>query len=363
MRPLSCLAFWLLVACGHSKPAENVNAPTSVQLAAPSRAVHLRAAFDRDPSTYIGRFLPDGIKPEDIDENAATPTGCSKFIKPRIVDAMQDVDETIYVSKQSEASLGLAPIAALSAGEQSQRAVRVRYRTVRKLQSDIDADGLMSCCRADPTQCTGTIIGEFIMGSGSILQRDETQSRIGVDGQEPKGLMAHASSSSGQGWRSANSFDDVYFAFLTTATPVRLAASPSLSASDCSWCENLPKRLDGKYFCGLSADASSEAQARELALRDARVQAVRFVGESIVAQSTRRQSLQRGLLEDERFVASASEGLARHVKDEVWCKAETVPSPEGLMYRTKVLAFIANGDVADAASHLEPLLENSAAPQ
>lgn len=343
----------ILAGCGQAKPTETPTAPTSVLLPAPSRAIHLRAAFDRDPTTYLGRFLPDGIAPEAVDENAAIATSCSKYIRPRVVEAAQDMDESMYLSKQSNASLGFAPIASISGGQESLRAARVRYRVIRKMQGDIDADGLVACCRTDPRQCTGRIIGEFIMGSGSILQVDETRDHIGASGIVPQGANLAAAHDSQDGWRKVNEFENVYFAFLTTATPTPLIADTPTTAADCSWCDTLPQRLDGSYFCGISTEAASEAGARDMAMLHARIQAVKFVSETVVSTSVSRQSLRQGRVEDEQRIAAAAQGIARHVKDEKWCRAEAVPTPEGMRYRTKVLAFIAKSDLESAASLIE----------
>ena len=125
----------LLAGCAQSKPTKSPGTLTTIQLPEPSRAIHLRATFDKDPAVYIGRFIPDGIKAEDIDENAATITSCSKFIKPRTVEANQNMDEMMYVSQQTKASLGIVPLANISAGQQAQQSVRVRYGIVRKIQS------------------------------------------------------------------------------------------------------------------------------------------------------------------------------------------------------------------------------------
>jgi len=349
----------LLAGCAQSKPTKSPGTLTTIQLPEPSRAIHLRATFDKDPAVYIGRFIPDGIKAEDIDENAATITSCSKFIKPRTVEANQNMDEMMYVSQQTKASLGIVPLANISAGQQAQQSVRVRYGIVRKIQSDIDPDGLMQCCRADPSQCTGTIIGEFLMGSGNVQQLSSEQDQVAANAVAPQGIDVGATSGSEKGWRTVNTFRDVYFAFLTSATPLSLTKSASTTLeADCSWCENVPRRLDGTYFCGISPDSPSEAQARDLAMRNARVQAVKFLSESVTSTSSTKESLLKGVLEDEQSVTAAAQGVAKHVKDEKWCKSQLVPTPDGQRYRAKVLAYIANADTQAAASQVEQVLQN-----
>jgi hypothetical protein len=56
-----------------------------------------------------------------------------------------------------------------------------------------------------------------------------------------------------------------------------------------------------------------------------------------------------GYLEDESVIRTVSEGLAEKVKDERWCPAETQESPEGILYKTKVLAFFPEAAQQEAA--------------
>jgi hypothetical protein len=321
-------------------------APTSIQIPPPSRAIQLRASFDTDPSVYVGRFVPDGASPSEIDENAGMVTRCSKFVHPKVVDSHQEMEETMYVSHKVAVSLGI-PVAGVSASRDNGDTVRVRYTITRKVQSDIDADGLVACCRAEPSQCTGKIIGEFLMGSGDILQTRDDSESLGGHATTPQQIQAGGTFASSSGAKKLSSFKDVYFAFLTTATPVAGGVQASDSA-DCSWCDKVPGSLDGTYFCGLSGDASSEAEARDQAMRNAREQVVKFLSESITVASVS-QILDRAL-SDTSVVKTASSGIASHVKDQRWCKAEHVASPDGEKVRTKVLAFLPKEDAQSARS-------------
>jgi hypothetical protein len=303
---------------------------TSLQMPAPSRAVQLRASFDKDPSVYIGRFVPDSVADGDVDENTAMVTRCSKYIKPKYVETDQVVDETMWVSHKAAASLGLPTIASAHASAESRDEVRVKYSLTKKVQSDIDADGLAQCCKADSSQCSRRIIGEFLLGSGDVLLTAKDAQSLTGEVETPKPISASASYGADEAWRKKTSFKDVYFAFSTETTS--LAATPSTPASaatDCSWCDSIPGSLDGKYFCGVSPAASDESASRALALRAAREQVVDYLGQSVPGSAS---------LSDKDVRATAADGIASLVKDERWCR-ERIPTPEGEKVRSKVLAF------------------------
>ena len=42
-------------------------------------------------------------------------------------------------------------------------------------------------------------------------------------------------------------------------------------------------------------------------------------------------------------------GIAAQVKDQKWCRPERTDSPNGKLYKSKVLAFFPSGDTKDAA--------------
>jgi hypothetical protein len=337
----SLLASFTLVsfaACGGATPPANIPAgATSLRLPPPSRNIQLRAAFDKDPSVYIGRFVPDSVAPGDIDENAAVVTRCSRYIKPKSVDTQQDMDETMYVSHKASTALGLPIVASITASSESRDQVRVKYSLTKKIQSDIDADGLAQCCKADASQCTKTIIGEFLLGTGDVLQSARDTDKASADVHVPKPLSANADYKSDDAWKKTTSFKDVYFAFLTEAAPMSLG-SVAAAPNDCSWCDTLPGSLDGKYFCGVSPTVPEESAGRTLALRAAREQVVQYLGQTISVKSTTTSNALAKALDDHEVVKAASEGIASQVKDEKWCR-EKVPSPDGEMVRSKVLAF------------------------
>ena len=345
----------LALACGApgARPGA-VPTPTGMNLPPPTRGIQLRVSFDKDPSVYVGRFIPDTIAPGDIDENVATTTRCSKFVKPKTVDTDQKMEETMFVSRNASAALGIPVVGKLEGSMVSHNRVRVRYSITRKIQSDVDADGLAQCCKADPSQCSGKMIGEFLMGTGDVLQSTSDTEQVGAAVTTPHQIQASASAGSDDGWKKTTSFKDVYFAFLTQATPIGLAGG-SAAANDCSWCDTLPGSLDGRYFCGVSGDAVDESSARTLAMRAAREQVVQYLGQAITVKSATISSTLTGALQNHDVVATAAEGIAAQVKDEKWCK-ERVPTPDGEKVRARVLAFYprtaedaGRGAVAEAA--------------
>jgi hypothetical protein len=339
----------LIAACGGTQdPVAHAPQPSTLTNVVPSRNIHLRATFDDDPTAYVGRFVPDGAKNEDLDENGATTTRCSKFFKPKVVNTNQEMDEVMYVSRQAAASLGIVPVASVTASTGTSSTLRVKYTITKKIQVETDAEGLDACCKADAKQCSGTIIGEFVMGSGEIMQASSADDSVHGSGITPK-VKGGADYKDSTSWKRVSTFKDMYFAFQTTATMGRLAAGDTNAKSDdCSWCDTLPGSLDGKYFCGVSPDAPSESMARDLAMRNAREQTVKFLGEYLTTQSRTTSSL-KGILDDQQFVTAAAQGLASRVKDEKWCKAEQVPTPDGAKYRSRVLAFFPNAQTQGAA--------------
>jgi hypothetical protein len=257
------------------------------------------------------------------------------------------MDEVMYASKQATASLGIVPIGGVTGSAGAATTLRVKYTITKKVQVIPDAEGLDACCKADAKQCSGEIIGEFYFGTGEILQAVNQQKSASASGmyQQVKGGADYKDALD---WKKVSQFHDMYFAFQTGKTPLGLAGAEA-SASDCSWCDKLPGSLDGKYFCGVSVDAPSESMARDLAMRNAREQAVKFLGEYVTTASATTSSATKGILEDKQLVTALAEGVASRVKDEKWCKAEALPTPEGQKYRSRVLAFFPDAQSKAAA--------------
>jgi hypothetical protein len=340
------VATLVLAGCGPSTTPPDAPKPTSI--AQPTRSIHLRASFDDDPTTYIGRFLPDNVSEGDLDENLGAVTRCSAFIKPKVVNASQELDELMYASRSAGGSLGIPVVAKITGESDSQAALRVKYSIAKKMQAEVDAAGLDRCCKEQPDQCTKRYIGEFVSGSGEVFQaatRDASTEAEGATRQVTGDFEMKDSSS----WRKVTGFKDMYFAFQATASMSGLAASTPSTDADCGYCDNLPSSLDGKYFCGLSPDAPSEAMSRDYAMRNAREQVVKYLGEYVTSKSETAATLMKGYTEDAQKVTAMSEGLASRVKDQKWCKAQTTSTPEGQKYRSRVLAFVANDQLKSAA--------------
>ncbi len=336
-----------LLACGGGVTAPV--APTQGTLVMPTRGIHLRASFDDDPRTYVGRFIPDGVKESEIDETAAVATRCSPFIKPRMVNANQEIDEVMYASQKVSGALGILVVGQVNASHEDINALRVKYVVSRRMQSEVDAEGLERCCRDQPDQCSKRYIGGFVMGSGQIYEQAGAVNQAGA-GASVHGVSAEVEVKDSVAWKRVSTFKDMFFAFQAGAGMGQLAVSTVGGADDaCGWCDMLPSSLDGKYFCGVSADAPSESMSRDYAMRNAREQVVKYLGEYLSTQSKTQSSLLRGYTDDVQLLSAGAEGLASRVKDQKWCKPQTTNTPDGARYRTRVLAFLPNDQLQGAA--------------
>ena len=71
----------LLSACGGGAANAPVICPRADFVIPPAKpGLHLRVAFDDDPSDMIGRFLPNGLQLGEIDESQGMQTRCSRYI-------------------------------------------------------------------------------------------------------------------------------------------------------------------------------------------------------------------------------------------------------------------------------------------
>ncbi len=314
----------------------------------PDQSIFLRASFDDDPSTYIGRFLPDQLSPSQIDENEAMATRCSAFITHKEIKASGTYDEYYNASTNLGLAVGSPGLGGGNLGVGDTSTVRVRYDLTRKMRAEIaDQAGFDQCCAAAPDQCPDFIIGEFFFGTGHVFQAVGAQSDFDADGVSPT-LMAEVDFKDEVVWKRQSNFDEVYFAFRKQR--VRNASqAASADPDDCSWANNVPSSLDGKFFVGVSSPATNEADARDLAMRNARAQVVRFLGEYITSASITNSSAVEGYLQDEKVITAVAEALVSRVKDQRWCPAETLETPKGLMFTTRVLAFFPEADKKEAA--------------
>ena len=354
-----------VAACGGGDAAAPTpKAPTgetgsSLQRVTPSRNLHLRAAFDADPSIYVGRFVRAGQDGADLDENRASKTVCSKHFTLREVPVSQEVDELVYASSQATASLGvITPTAIVSPSGSSARGsvLRVHYTIKKKIQVDSDPDLLKACCAKNPGDCTDLVVGEFLQGSGEIYRVAETSDEGALSVGVPP-VAAKASFSDASQWKKVQSFKDAYFAFLPVATGTvdhgavdAAAAEAKRKEESCEFCRNIPQddTQKGLYFCGVSSPAAEESAGRAAAMQNARIQVVKHLGEQIATKTTSLSSTAKGLISDAHFAETVAKGLATRVKDTKYC-AEKDNNPEHTSVY-KVLAYIPNDALAEAAA-------------
>ena len=137
----------LLAGCG---PGKTSPVPKTMSMA-PNSNVHLRNAFDMDPSTYLGRFVPDGQTA--LDETAAMPLTCSQHITHRRVEGGGvRMTELLEISADASARLGIPIIASASGSGSSKQIVRVSYELTGKLIAEIaDPNAFEDCCKAHAT--------------------------------------------------------------------------------------------------------------------------------------------------------------------------------------------------------------------
>jgi len=353
----------VLAACatrGQTKNGAPVELAQLVERVSAGRSnFFMRSTIDTDPSIYLGRFVPhEGSF--DVDDAMAMQTSCSQFISYRNVGGGGvQYDEYFNASKSAAAGLNaplldtlglnLGMTGAYSGGS----VVRVRYTLTGKMVATIvDTDAFAECCEEGPGRCTGLYLGEFIEGTGEIMSYAGSASGFKAGGGAKEGTLG-VEIRDGMKWQRSVKFDNpVYFAFKTTAVPPDLYQT----FEECgSWTTQLPRSNRGEYFVGLSDIVDSERIARTQAQRDARVQVVRYLGEAIQAGSIEVTSTGGAVsnlssrLDQEEFIETAATGVAELVKDRCWC-IEAHPTPAGVKYEAKVLAFLPQQQQQQAAA-------------
>ncbi len=312
----------------------------------PTTNLHLRAAFDTDPSVYLGRFLPDDATTPD--ESAARKTACSQYVSVRQVGGGGvEYDEVFESSSAAAMGLGIPKTEITLGGKSGQSAsLRAKYTLTTKMVADIsDPVAFASCCRQSPTECTGRFVGEFIEGTGSIWAAKSSS----AEGSVLKALQAvgfEVEARNGVSWSRSRSFPQpVYFAFRVTDVP----------QVDCKALVNNPPKSDkGWYFGAVSEPLPSEKIARDAAMSGAREQAVKYLGEAIATGSVSTTAIggnagaATARFQDEQFVRRAAEGIARFVKDELSC-VEQSPSVDGPRYTVRTLAYMPATALDEAA--------------
>ena len=327
----------VLAACGTTRPpAPEVTMPGPVRLRAPDNSLYVRASFDDDPTSYVGRMLPAGLAATEVDEGAAFQSRCSKFVAYKSVKASGTFEQRFNASSGVKGSLGVAGVGGVSGSSGAEAGLLVKYALTQKLIGEVkDPDGFFQCCKAAPEQCTERMIGEFLRGTGTVAQYAGSADEVKAGGSY-KMANAALEYKDGAAWKRVTTFEDVYFAFKTTATG---AGAKAGGVCTTDWARRIPSSLDGQYFVGVSPGTGSESQAFELALRDARKQVIRYLGEAIRSRYTETSRAVEGLFDDETLVEASAEGVASLVKDECRGDVETTPTPDGLRHVARVLAF------------------------
>ncbi len=340
------------VGCGGVERVRRQGRDLGALVRPTNQTVFLRSSFDDDPSTYLGGMLKNGLKPSEIDETRGFRSRCAKYLKTKVVNSNMMFTQVFNAADSVKASLGVAQLGNISGGASSDEGLLVTYKLKRKMLVEFeDEDRFHQCCEAAPDQCTEKMVGEFMFGNGTISQFAGA-AEGGSAGGSYGGVDADITIKNGAQWKRVVQFDSVYFAFRTR--DVRGAQTAGGTCGK-NWVNSIPSSLDGKYFVGISPGAATESQARELARRDARKQAIRFLGEELKMEYSEHSQAVAGVFDDESFVKAAAAGVARRVKDRCWADIEVQRMPEGPSYIARVLSFFPKAD--EQAAKVETLQE------
>lgn len=344
------LASAVTVSCGGPQdPNPTINyEQMGPNLKGPRQGVFLRASFDDDPSHFIGRFLSNELKGDEIDENRGIQTQCSNFVTYKEVRAAGNFDEYYNSSTEVTANLGITPNVAEAMGSgdgkfghESGTSIRVQYNIKKKLVAHVeDPAGFEACCNAAPGNCTDRFIGEFWLGDGSIYEKAGRATGGEANATLPQG-QGGIEVADGWAWRRGTTFEDIYFAFRVMDRKEK---------DDCGWVDQLPKSDSGQFFVGISPPSPTEDIARTMAMRHARTQVVQYLGETIISATTSTSGVVGGYANNQNVVNTVAEGIASFVKDDRYCKAEQQETPEGTKYVTRVLAFFPQEKVKEATT-------------
>jgi hypothetical protein len=334
-------------------------------------SLFLRATPDGDASSIIGTFVDDDIPDAQIDETRLRVTRCSKFINKKVIPAQGRFKQVVAASANAAAKLGVKGIADIDFGGSRGSAMLVYYDVLEKMQADVDVDNLSRCCADAPGECAKRYISSAVMGQGGYYAATESATNAGADVEIPENVPIDISAvyHDSLKWERRAQFKRQYFAFSFQHLGGSNGASSSSSsgavgASDCAWASNVPTDLDGQYFVGVSNPLPSEKLAREDAMRDARDQVVKYLGEWLTesSTSTETKSLLSAALDETTTKQAISQGLARMVKDRKWCGPSTSTTVNGPMQAMKVLAFFPNGErTAASRIALESLIASKKA--
>lgn len=316
---------------------------------APPTAMILRASFDDDPSTYMGRMVPNEVEPHQLDENLATPSLCKKYISHKTMRSSMSKDENLIATSSVGASLGYESIAKISAGYKGSVTLRAKYKTTQKMMAyikDEDAPKMFKCCLKAPDQCTKRMLGTYVRGTGRIYQAVGSAAEFKAGGSATKIVADGDVELKGKyAWKQLTEFEDVYFAF----RPIGGIPAPPPIPPCSSWQLEKPVSPLGEYFVGISQKAVSEQQAVRNAMFDARRQVVSFLSTFVSTSVSQSAKLMEGVLKDTDVAKAAAQGVASRVIDLTRCPMETEATPKGTLYKARVLTFFPNSEKKAAA--------------
>lgn len=356
-------------ACKGSKPDPPMPVDPGKQwsaVSAPRKNVFLRASFDQDPRHLVGRFMRVGSDESDLDENRSVQSKCTKYVQSREVRANQRVVEMFNSSNDVKVGLGFNPAkfagleknpyvpeVGADVGNQKGSDLVVDYTVTRKLISEVtDPEAFEKCCDSDSRACSNLYIGEFLAGSGSVYVRSGRVTDVGVDAGM-KGVSADVKVHDGWSWTKSTSFEDSFFAFRVYDTYL----IPE------NWTHEIPERAGGQFFVGISPEVATEDIARDIAMRHARQQAIKYLGTTISTSSTSEANMFDGYTKDERVVSESAQGIAKLIKGRRY-KTERIETTKGWKWKVKVLAWFPDSahpkaaqavvNAADKAGKLTP---------
>lgn len=342
-----------LVSCAPKNvPPSNIGGIMVMPMKA---SVFVRAAFDSDGSNLIGQFIADSVPDDQIDETQGARTRCSDFIKPKKIAASGEVEDVFAASAGVGGKIGVKGVAQIKGERNNTNAVRIKYNASEKYIADVDTKGLAECCSVAPDQCSGRYISQTIAGDGRIFVATETTNSVGVEAEgtfKSIPISGDAFYKDGVKWERTTEFKAQHFAFSLSRTGV---GAPVAVADACAWVNSIPKSLDGQYFVGVSEPLPSERVARDMAMREARQQVVKYIGEYLEQSTSSSTNLKGALgavggeMEQTSTVDAIANGVAKLVKDEKWCGPQKEETPKGMMQTMKVLAFFPNSERAAAA--------------
>ena len=163
--PMMAIGLFLVPGVlGTSCANKQLTGPVPVDLIPPTTNLHMRATFDTNPSTFLGRFMPrEGLRL--LDESSARKTECSEYITWQEIDAGGVSHDDIFQVSGSVALGFTIPNSPVDvAGEaDGVRSLRAQYRLTSKMVADVtDPIAFGLCCQKSAEACPGEFVSEFV---------------------------------------------------------------------------------------------------------------------------------------------------------------------------------------------------------